>query len=71
MMIATTPQIEAIKYHAGSFVRQAGQRVRVGVTTLSQLRHVIQITFAAQRHKYTKIDPGFSFVFVCLFVDPF
>jgi hypothetical protein len=43
MIIATTPPIEAIKYHAGSFVLQAGQRVRVGAMTLSQLRQVIQI----------------------------
>jgi hypothetical protein len=52
MTMATTPQIEAIKYHAGSFVRQAGQRVRVGATTLSQLRQVIQIRHKeAQKHK--------------------
>ena len=36
-----TAPIEAIKYHAGSLVRQAAQRARVGGTTLSQLRHFI------------------------------
>jgi rhodanese-related sulfurtransferase len=41
--IATTAPIEAIKYHAGSFVRQAGQRVRAAATTLSQLGHFIEL----------------------------
>ena len=55
--------MEAIKYHAGSFVRQAGQRARVGVTSLSQLRHFIE--FAAKKHKRHRTD--FHFVLFVLF----
>jgi len=53
-MIAAIPPIEAITYHTGCLARQAGQRVRVGATSLSQLRHVIRNYFRRKDSQATQ-----------------
>jgi len=67
--MAATPPIEANKYHTGCFARQAGQRVRVGATSLAQLRHVIwRPLFAAKDAQATQKWIGGSVLCLCAFL---